>query len=176
MNKPVLEPNRPVCSVSPKKKIGDQHRGLRAFAWARLLPGPLLAEYRKSRRRNQTPQGQLLKSAELPFNFNERRSTREETHPRTPLRSAAERREQRGGFDNKARERLQQSEQQLNSERQSKGGWQFIAGIFSVGAVVLFTVGTALGAVPALWCPQSSFSRSGSSYSREWRSRRSPGN
>jgi hypothetical protein len=34
---------------------------------------------------------------------------------------------------------------QLESERQSTGGWEIIAGAFAIGAVVLFTVGCAFG-------------------------------
>ena len=42
-------------------------------------------------------------------------------------------------------QRYAQYEQQLASERQSSGDWQIIAGVFCIGGVVLFTIGTALG-------------------------------
>ena len=43
------------------------------------------------------------------------------------------------------KDRWQQSEQQLVTERQSKGDWEIIAGVLAIGTVILFTVGTALG-------------------------------
>jgi hypothetical protein len=51
-----------------------------------------------------------------------------------------------GWFENKEdKQRIQQTEQQLAQQRQTTGTWQLIAGVFAVGGVVLFTVGTALG-------------------------------
>jgi hypothetical protein len=49
-----------------------------------------------------------------------------------------------GLFDNDE-QRIREYEQQLDSQRQSTGDWQVVAGILAIGAVVLFTVGTALG-------------------------------
>lgn len=43
------------------------------------------------------------------------------------------------------KDRWQQSEQQLEHQRQVTGDWQIAAGALAVGAVILFTVGTALG-------------------------------
>jgi len=42
-------------------------------------------------------------------------------------------------------QRWLQYEQTIRSERQSTGSWQIIAGLLAIGAVVFFTVGTALG-------------------------------
>jgi hypothetical protein len=50
-----------------------------------------------------------------------------------------------GWFDNKDQQRLQQTEQQLEQQREITGGWQIIAGALAIGAVVLFVVGTAIG-------------------------------
>ncbi len=52
---------------------------------------------------------------------------------------------QGGWFDREEKQRLQEVTQELQAQRQQTGGWQMIAGVFAVGAVVLFTVGTALG-------------------------------
>jgi len=48
-------------------------------------------------------------------------------------------------FDNPEKERRVQAEQQLQEQRQSTGGWQIVAGVMAIGAITLFTIGTALG-------------------------------
>ena len=49
-------------------------------------------------------------------------------------------------FDNKEEEmRFQEVREQLESQRHTTGSWQVIAGVFGVGAVLLFTIGTAIG-------------------------------
>lgn len=50
-----------------------------------------------------------------------------------------------GLFDNGDKERLRETQQQLNQQRQATGGWQIIAVVFGVGAIILFGVGTAIG-------------------------------
>ena len=42
-------------------------------------------------------------------------------------------------------QRVQQYEQQLTQEQKVTDQWQLIAGSFAIAAVILFTVGTALG-------------------------------
>ena len=41
--------------------------------------------------------------------------------------------------------RLAETESQLQSQRSSTDQWQLVAGIFGVGCVLLFVIGTALG-------------------------------
>ena len=50
-----------------------------------------------------------------------------------------------GIFDNGEKERRIQAEQQLQQERGATGGWIIVAGVLGIGAVVLFTIGCALG-------------------------------
>jgi hypothetical protein len=50
-----------------------------------------------------------------------------------------------GWFDNEEEQRLREVAQELQEQRQATGSWQIVAGMFAVGAVILFTVGTALG-------------------------------
>ena len=50
-----------------------------------------------------------------------------------------------GIFDNGEKERRIQVEQQLQQERGATGGWIIVAGVLGIGAVVLFTIGCALG-------------------------------
>ncbi len=40
---------------------------------------------------------------------------------------------------------IREYQQQLEHERHSSGGWQVIAGIFGLGAIILFGLGTAIG-------------------------------
>ena len=49
-------------------------------------------------------------------------------------------------FDNKEEEmRFQEVREQLEAQRHTTGSWQVIAGVFGIGAVLLFTIGTAIG-------------------------------
>jgi len=58
----------------------------------------------------------------------------------SPLRTHA------GLFDSKEQQQhIERQEQQLADQRKSTGTWQIIAGIATIGAVILFTVGTAIG-------------------------------
>jgi nicotinamide riboside transporter PnuC len=58
----------------------------------------------------------------------------------SPLRTHA------GWFDSKdQQQRIEQQDQQLADQRKSTGTWQIIAGAATIGAVILFTVGTAIG-------------------------------
>ena len=58
----------------------------------------------------------------------------------SPLRTHA------GWFDSKdQQQRIEQQEQQLADQRNSTGTWQIVAGVATIGAVILFTVGTAIG-------------------------------
>ena len=50
-----------------------------------------------------------------------------------------------GWFHDDYMDRWQQSEEQLEHQRQATGDWQIIAGVLAVGAVILFVVGTTLG-------------------------------
>jgi hypothetical protein len=51
-----------------------------------------------------------------------------------------------GWFDSKEQQqRIEQQEQQLADQRKSTGTWQIIAGVATIGAIILFTVGTAIG-------------------------------
>jgi hypothetical protein len=43
------------------------------------------------------------------------------------------------------KDQWQQSQQQLEHQRKVTGDWQIIAGIFGLGAIVLFGLGTAIG-------------------------------
>lgn len=55
-----------------------------------------------------------------------------------------------GWFDNKDKEQQQQIEQyqhELAGERSSAGGWEILAGVLAVGAIILFIIGTALGSI-----------------------------
>ena len=49
------------------------------------------------------------------------------------------------GWLNNDDQRIQDLNQQVITERQSTGSWQIVAGVLGIGAVVLFTIGTALG-------------------------------
>lgn len=40
---------------------------------------------------------------------------------------------------------MREYQQQLERERHSAGGWQLVAGVFGLGAIILFGVGTAIG-------------------------------
>jgi hypothetical protein len=42
-------------------------------------------------------------------------------------------------------ERLARTETELQSQRSSTDQWQIVAGLFGVGCVLLFVIGTALG-------------------------------
>jgi hypothetical protein len=58
----------------------------------------------------------------------------------SPLRSHA------GWFDSKEQQqRIERQEQQLAEQRNATGTWQIVAGVCAIGAVILFTVGTAIG-------------------------------
>lgn len=50
-----------------------------------------------------------------------------------------------GLFDNGDDQRIREYQRQIHEERQSSGSWQVVAGLLAIGAVILFTVGTALG-------------------------------
>ena len=50
-----------------------------------------------------------------------------------------------GIFDHGERERRIQVEQELQQERGATGGWIIVTGVLGIGAVVLFTIGCALG-------------------------------
>jgi hypothetical protein len=50
-----------------------------------------------------------------------------------------------GWFNDDDQQRMAQYEQTIQSERQSTGDWQIIAGVLAIGGVILFTMGTALG-------------------------------
>jgi len=45
----------------------------------------------------------------------------------------------------KEEQEIKQCRQELKEQRQQTGGWEIAAGVMAIGAVVLFTVGTALG-------------------------------
>ena len=50
------------------------------------------------------------------------------------------------GFFNREDDRqMREYQQLLERERHTSGGWQVIAGIFGLGAIILFGVGTAIG-------------------------------
>ena len=49
------------------------------------------------------------------------------------------------GFFGSDEQLMRQYQQIIESERQSTGDWQIIAGALCIGGVILFTIGTALG-------------------------------
>ncbi len=50
-----------------------------------------------------------------------------------------------GWFGGNEQQRLQETQRQLDSQRRETGGWQVVAGLFAIGSVLLFTIGTAIG-------------------------------
>lgn len=48
--------------------------------------------------------------------------------------------------DDDYKDQWQQSQQQLDQQRQATGGWQIIAGVLGVGCVALLVIGAAIGA------------------------------
>jgi hypothetical protein len=40
---------------------------------------------------------------------------------------------------------MREYQQQLDRERHTTGGWEIIAGVFGLGAIILFGIGTAIG-------------------------------
>lgn len=52
-----------------------------------------------------------------------------------------------GWFDNEEqKQRLQETEQQLSVQRQTTENWRLVSFSLGIGCVLLFTIGTAIGA------------------------------
>ena len=49
------------------------------------------------------------------------------------------------GHDDQTQQQLQQAQAQLEQQRAKTGSVEIVAGIFAVGCIVLFIIGTAIG-------------------------------
>lgn len=50
-----------------------------------------------------------------------------------------------GFFDREDERQMREYQRLLERERHTSGGWQIIAGVVGLGAIILFGVGTAIG-------------------------------